>query len=233
MTKRACIILTAICLFFLLIIGTIVKRNNDKITLLTHNLEAVKDSLTTSKLENGDLLSSKQTLILDKKELSEELNISKNTIKEIEKTLNSKIAHIAKLEAQIKLKDTIWMKPDTVYVKENYTIKKFTWHDEWAMVKSSVIGDNVNNSKMTIDKLYINTPVEVGLTEDYNFWVKTPNPYIVINGITSAVIDGSPIKAKDKRFHHGIYVGFGFNYGLFNRSWDFGPHAGYGFMYSF
>lgn len=234
MNKTGWIVLIIELLIFIGILGTVMKVNYDKIDLLEHNLETQKESLNSIKLENGELLSIQQSLIASKSELYDELNITKSDIKKLEKTLNNKIAYIAKLEAQVDLKDTVWMKPDTVYLKDNNnTIKNFTWNDDWAYIKSSIYGSTIQNSKLSITALNINVPLEIGLTEDYDFWAKTSNPYITFTNIQSGIIDGSPIKAKDKRFHHGIYGGFGFNYGLFGKTWDFGPQFGYGFMYSF
>jgi hypothetical protein len=63
--------------------------------------------------------------------------------------------------------------------------------------------------------------------------VKSPNPYITFTDINSVVMNNSSVKEREKRFHHGIYVGFGVQYGLFGKQWDFGPQGGYAFMYSF
>ena len=80
--------------------------------------------------------------------------------------------------------------------------------------------------------LYMNVPLMLGLTDDYKFWVKTDNPYVTFTNIDGAVIDNSSVK-KDKRLHHGISLGFGFQYGLFGKQFDFGPQFGYSFMLSF
>jgi hypothetical protein len=233
MTKKAWIAIIGLLISFAALFGTVTKNQNETIARLEHNLEASKDTLESVKLKNNELLFDKQILIVEKKELYDELEISKSDIKTLEKALNSKISYITKLEASIKLKDTVWMKPDTVFVKDNQTIKKFAWKDEWVSISSSIFGDNIKDSKLTVDNLNVNVPVQLGLTNDYNFWIKTPNPYITFTEINSAVIDGSTFHEKEKRLHHGVYVGFGFNYGMFNKSWDFGPHFGYGFMLSF
>ena len=233
MDKKAWFVIIMLLISFLLLFGTVTKNQNEKIALLEHNLEAAKDTLQAQKLENGELLTEKETLILKRREIYDELNVAKKDIKNLEKTLKNKIAYISKLEANIKFKDTIWMKPDTVFITPHNTVKKFVWKDEWASINSTIYGDSIKNSKMTIDNLSVVAPIQIGLTEDYTFWVKTANPYITFSNIESAVIDGSSVKKKEKRFHQGIFVGFGLNYGLIHQSWDLGPNFGYGFMFSF
>ena len=51
--------------------------------------------------------------------------------------------------------------------------------------------------------------------------------------MSTATIYGSVIAPKPKRFHHGIFIGFGVNYGIITNKIDIGPSFGYGFMYSF
>jgi hypothetical protein len=79
----------------------------------------------------------------------------------------------------------------------------------------------------------MNVPLQIGLSDDYRFWAKSENPNVTFTDIQSAVINNTSVKEKEKRFHHGIYVGFGVQYGLFGNQWDFGPQAGYALMYSF
>ena len=43
----------------------------------------------------------------------------------------------------------------------------------------------------------------------------------------------SEIAKKEKHFHHGIYLGFGINYGIINKVLDVGPSFGYCVVYTF
>ena len=233
MSKKSWIILIAEALVFILILGSITKCQSDKIDRLEHNISAYKDSIEYVEMKNGELMAMKESLILSESEAREELKITKDELKDLKKKLDSDIAYIAKLESKIGIKDTVWMKPDTVFVKDGVSIKKFNWTDKWTSINASVQGSSIDDSKLGISGIKMNVPLELGLTDDYKFWVKSENPHITFTDINSAVIDNSSVKQKEKRLHHGIYVGFGVQYGLFGKQWDFGPQAGYALMYSF
>ena len=126
------------------------------------------------------------------------------------------------------------MKPDTVYVTNDNTItKQFSWNDDWTNMTASVFGNTIEDSKLSVNSLNMNVPLELGLTDDYKFWVKSENPHVNFTNIKSTVIDNSSVKEKEKRWNHGISIGFGFQYGLFGKTWDFGPQLGYSLEYSF
>lgn len=233
MSKKSWIIIIAETLVFLFLLGSVIKCSNDRIDRLEHNIGAYKDQIEYVEMQNGELMAAKQSLILSEEELREELNISKRELKDLKKKLDDDIAYIAKLEGQVGLKDTVFMKGDTVFIEKGYTIKQFSWEDKWTSILASVKGSDIASSELFIESFNMNAPLEVGLTDDYRFWAKTPNPYIKFTDIQGAVIHGSEANKKEKRFHHGIYVGFGVHYGLFGKQWDFGPSGGYGFTYSF
>jgi hypothetical protein len=79
----------------------------------------------------------------------------------------------------------------------------------------------------------MDVPLEFGLTDGYKVFVKSSNPYVKFDEINSVVVDGSSVKKKQKRWHHGITAGFGVHYGLVQSNWDFGPGVMYGVTYSF
>lgn len=234
MTKKSWIILIIEALVFIALLGTVSKCSRDKIDTLEHNIDAYKDRIEYVEDRNENLMAIKSSLILSESKALGELEISKAEIKDLKKKLDDDIAYIAKLESQIALKDTVFMKPDTVYVtNDNIITKQFSWSDDWTNMTASVFGNTIEDSKLSVNSLNMNVPLELGLTDDYKFWVKSENPYVNFTDIKSAVIDNSSVKEKEKRFNHGIYLGFGFQYGLFGSNWDFGPQFGYGFMYSF
>ena len=234
MTKKSWIILIIEALVFIALLGTVSKCSRDKIDTLEHNIDAYKDRIEYVEDRNENLMIIKSSLILSEEEARKELELSKAEIKNLKKKLNDDIAYIAKLESQVALKDTVWMKPDTVYVTNDNTItKQFSWNDNWTNMTASVFGNTIEDSKLSVNSLNMNVPLELGLTDDYKFWVKSENPYVNFTDIKSTVIDNSSVKAKEKRFHHGISIGFGFQYGLFGKTWDFGPQFGYSLEYSF
>lgn len=233
MSKKSWILLIIEALVFILLFGSITKCNNDKIDNLERNIYAYKDTIEYVEMQNGELMAMKESLILSESEAREELDITKKEFKDIKKKLDSDVAYIAKLESQIGLKDTVWMKPDTVFIKNGISTKTFNWSDDWATIRASVSGESIADASMSIINLNMKVPVTIGLSDNYTFWIKSPNPYAAFTSIKSAVIENSSVKKKEKRFHHGIYVGFGVQYGLFGKQWDFGPQAGYALMYNF
>ena len=234
MTKKSWIILIIEALVFIALLGTISRCSRDKIDTLEHNIGAYKNEIELVEAKNGELIAIKESLILSESEIKEELNLTKLEIKELEKQLDADIAYINKLEAEISIKDTLWLKPDTVFVKTDGTyVKTFEWKDGWTKINTSVSGNSIMDSKLTLNYLKIDVPLELGLTDDYKFWVKSENPYVNFTDIKSAVINNSSVKEKEKRWHHGISLGFGFQYGLFGKTWDFGPQLGYSIEYSF
>ena len=234
MTKKSWIIIIAEAILFIFLMGSFVTCSNNKVDLLKHNINSYKDSIEYVTLQNGQLLATQESLILSEAEARKELEITKNELKNLKDKLNEDIAYIAKLETQINIKDTLWMKPDTVFVQNDGTyVKTFDWFDKWTKLNAAVYGNNINDSKLTLNSLSIDVPLELGLSDDYEFWVTSENPYVTFTDINSVVINNSIVKRREKRFHHGVYAGFGFHYGLFGKSWDFGPQIGYGIEYSF
>lgn len=233
MNKKAWIIITLETIIFSLILGIVIIYSNSKVNILEHNINAYKDTIEHVTLKNNELLISKNSLILSESELREELDISKNELKELKQKLNSKVAYISKLESNINIKDTIYLFIDTIYTNNNIITKKFLISDEWLSAHAVVEGHTIEDSKLSITSLNIPLPVSVGLTDDYTFFVKTPNPYVTITNINGAVVNKSQLAKREKHFHHGIYLGFGINYGIINKSLDIGPSFGYCISYTF
>lgn len=220
-------------LLFLFITGIMSRCNSNKVDVLENNIIAYKDSLKTVSLKNGELMSYKQTLILDNEVMREELGITKNEVKELEKQLDSKIASINRLNSLLSMKDTVFMKGDTVYIDNDITSKKFGWSDTWMSFNADVTGKSIAESILSIYNFKAKVPIEFGITNDYKVWAKSSNPNFVVEDMTGTVIYGSTVYPKPKRFHHGISLGLGINYGLLSKQIDIGPSLIYGFTYSF
>lgn len=220
-------------MLFLAILGTVVKCSNDRIERLENNVDAYKTEMEVVKTQNGELMAVRQSLMLTESELREELDLTKKEYRELEKTLADDIAYIAQLEAMVAVPDTIYMKGDTVYIKDDYTIKIFEWENNWMRLGAEVYGGSIETSELSVFDISMDVPLEFGLTDGYKVFVKSPNPYVKFQELNSVVVTGSSVKKKDKRFHHGITAGFGIHYGLSQRNWDFGPGVMYGLTYSF
>lgn len=224
------IIETALLIVAIMMIG---RCSHVKISDLEHNISAYKSHIEYVETKNGELISSRESLIMSEKQTREELEMTRQEYRDIERKLDDKIAYISRLESQLRHKDTIYLKADTVYVSNNSIFKNFTWRDEWSAIDATVSGLTIEDSRLSITSLSTRIPVEVGLTDDYKIWVKSSNPNVEFTSITGSVIQNSSLDDRKRRLHHGVSIGFGFQYGLFGRTFDFGPQLGYSLQFNF
>lgn len=220
-------------LLFIAVIMMMSKCNRDNIFDLEQNINAYKNHIEVVETKNGELMTIKESLILKEKEIREELEMTKNEYRDIEKQLEGSIAYIAQLKSKVGMKDTIWMKPDTVYINNDITFKHFSWMDQWNTIDASLSGHTISDSRLSINSLSIKVPLEVGLSDDYKIWVKSENPNVEFTDIKGSVVQNSNMDDRKLRFRHGFHAGFGFHYGLFGRTFDFGPQAGYSLQFNF
>lgn len=221
------IIIGAICLLALIgCLSYIFKLRND-LKVSEQNLATSREQIQTLTLKNGRQLATINSYILDKKQLQEYLDISKAEIKELEKKVG-KISYISKIETKI-LFDTIVVEGirDSTSIDTVYNV---VYDSEWIKFKSK---NTIKNDKLYVDyrDFDIPVPLQVGLTNDYRIWVKSDNPYLNIVNIQGAVIEGSRINPKPKRFGLGIQVGVGGQYDLIQQRFGVGPYVGVGVTY--
>lgn len=234
MNKKSWIVIVLEAIMFIILLGAISRCSSDKIDLLEHNISAYKSQVELVELENSNLLIAKESLILSESQAREELEMTKEETRELKKKLGSAVAQINKLQSQIELKDTVYMKGDTVYVdKKDNTTKIFTWNDQWTSLNAKVFGKSVKDSQMSIYDLKMNIPITFGVTIDYKVFVTSPNPYVKFTDMTSATIYGSSVAPKKKKWNFSVHGGIGVHYGLFGQAVDVGPYIGIGCSYNF
>ena len=234
MNKKSWIVIVLEAIMFIILLGAISRCSSDKIDLLEHNISAYKSQIEYVELENSNLLIAKESLILSESQAREELEMTKEETRELKKKLGSAVAQINKLQSQVELKDTVYMKGDTVYVdKKDNTNKIFTWNDQWTSLRAKVWGTSIQNSQLSIYDLKMNIPITFGVTDDYKVFATSPNPYVTFDDMTSATIYGSSIAPKRKRWNFSAHGGIGVHYGLFGQAVDVGPYIGVGCSYSF
>lgn len=219
--KKICII-QSIFIVILLIFGWLYYKNSsDNINILKHNIEASKDTVKITRLENKKLLYEKLAYISKGNDLDSQLNISKSEISELKNKLKN-INNITKIESQI-LFDTIYIKTNI----ENNNIYSFNYDDPWLKFKGISAPDSTKIYNISIPTNFI-----VGLSDNYNIFIKTDNPYMNINNITGSILDKKLFKSKNY-WTNGITIGLGIQYGIFNKKFDVGPQISYGFTYHF
>lgn len=234
MSKKSWVIIVLEAIMFIILLGSIARCSSDKIDLLEHNISAYKSQIEYVELENSNLLIAKESLILSESQAREELEMTKKETRELKKKLGSAVAQINKLESMIELKDTVFMKGDTVYVdKKDNTTKIFTWNDQWTSLKAKVWGSSIQDSQLSIYDLKMNLPIMFGVTNDYKVFATSPNPYVKFTDMSSATIYGSSVAPKRKRWNFSAHGGIGVHYGLFGQAVDVGPYIGAGCSYNF
>ena len=221
-------------MLFLFIMTMMNRCNSEKVEVLETNIIGYRDSLKTVELKNGEFVSFKQSLILSNEALREELDMSKSEVKDLEKKLDSKIAQVNKLSSMLEMKDTVFMKGDTVYINSDSTSTKiFKWRDNWTELTANITGTSIIESNLALYDFRIKVPLEFGITEDYKVWAKSPNPYLIIEDISSATVYGSTIYPKKKRWSWGLQAGFGAGYDVISKRFVVGPYMGAGVEYNF
>ena len=229
--KKVIIISLIEALLFIFVIISISQCSNQKIKNLDQNFIASRDKINELTLENGNLLAERSAYIVKNNELEEILNITKQEKKDIERKLNDKIAYISTIESNIRV-DTLEL-VNTVIIKDSSTINiRFNYDDKWVKFSGSSYYKN-DKSKTTIFDINVNTPLKVGLTNDLTIFVESENPYLNITNIEGAVIDGSTLHPKKKRWNLSLHGGVGVHYGLFSQKVDVGPYVGAGISYNF
>ena len=204
----------AIILFHVLIIISgicFVWKYNSNENIYKQNLKASQDTIRVLKMENGNLLYERDAYILRETELTSVLNYNSKEIRELKDKLGS-IETITKIETIIET--------DTIYtpIASDFSFKLA---DPWFNVDGKVEDD-----KVIIHGISFPLTINTGFTKDNKVFVKTDNPYV-------NVIEFNGSQSPKVNVKHEVVVGLGLQYGLFNKSLDFGPSISYGFVIEF
>ena len=206
------------------------QRKKNDIEVYKNNISVLNSELDSVRLKNGEMLYEINSLILEKNELEEYLDISKKEVKELEKTLKSKIAYIAQIEGQVKI-DTLLLH-DSIYIDANGNMSLyFDYEDKWVTLRGHSTQTTFDDFYTCLDTLSMNVPLEVGLSEDYRIFVKSSNPYMYITDVKGAMIEESKIRKMSKRFGLCVYLGWGIQYGVIHQKFDTGVQLGAGVYY--
>lgn len=234
MNKKTLLIIIVEALLFLCIISGILVYKNEKIDDLDQNFKASQNELYQLELKNRDVITVRDLYIIKEKELLELLDIKNDEIKDLKKKLNSSINYIADIESQINV-DTITIIKDSIsYLTPSIVTSDFCYYDEWLHFNgSSTMNLETDKNEVIINNLDMNIPIRTGLTDDYQIFIQSDNPYVEFSSIEGAVIDKSKLNPKKDRWNFGIQLGIGTQYGIINNSFDVGPYLGVGVQYNF
>lgn len=207
-----------------------------ELSFKTHNIEVLTDSLHSWKTKEGEWLFEKGLIITENKESLEKLTSLKNSeIKQLEKELSSKLLLISQLTGEIDLlKNNIKeLEVSLEEGKDSLEYKlKFNFNDSWRTIEGYTLLQSYEkpisfNTYLTKD--IINLNLKTGLTQDFHIFITSDCPYININSIDGAIIDPSKFSSTErpKRWYFGPVAGYGYNIGP-NK---FGIFLGFGIGY--
>lgn len=223
--KNIAIIVSGIVIIIFLIYIQNLKRDRD---IIDHNYNTIKDSIEVISTKYDSVVWVKNSLILDKKDLIKELDLSKKEIKALEKKLQSTIAYYSSISGIIQhdtvtMHDTAWVEDKDINIISDYS-------DRWCDLSVyTIVNDTIATS--TLERLKIDVPIQIGLTDDYKIFVKSDNPYFNCTNIESAIIDDSNIHKKERRLSSGLHAGIGMQYNILNKNIGVGPQVGIGINY--
>ena len=225
--RKSIISLIVEAVLFIGIISFGYKVMNGKLETSEQNLLAYKGQMEQLELKNGELIATRDSYILDKKNLEEALNVSKSEVKDLEKKLNSSLAYIANMESQIRIDTVTIVKDSIIYDEGDIAQIHFDYDDDWFGVKGTtdLTGPEITTSLYDI-KMYV--PIQWGMMDNYKIFVKSDNPYVSFTNLDGAVIDGSKLIPKQRKFGLSVQGGFGVNYDLLKKNLGVGPYLGFG-----
>lgn len=225
--RKSIISLVVEAVLFLGIISFGYKLMNGKLETSEQNLIAYKGQMEQLELKNGELISTRDSYILDKKNLEDALEVSKDEVKMLEKKLESSLAYIANMETQVRIDTVTIVKDSIIYDEGDIAQIHFEYNDDWFGVKGTtdLMGPEITTSLYDI-KMYV--PIQWGMMDNYKIFVKSDNPYVSFTNLDGAVIDGSKLIPKQRKFGLSVQGGFGVNYDLINKNLGVGPYLGVG-----
>lgn len=234
-TNRVFLAIIGVLVALLLTLGYSMRemRNDNKI--LDNNYHAALEQVDVLRLKNGNLLAERSSFVASISDLERLLNISKKEVSELQRKLAGKLLYISKLEEEIEFRDEHPSVDTLTVYKDSSFIYKFSFSNDWYSVAGT---SSINNflATTTLDKVKMNIPLTVGLTEDWKIFVETPNPYVSFNSINGAVLDRDTYLKQKKVQRWGLSISLGF-YGGYNligtRKFYLGPGGGIGVSYKF
>lgn len=231
MDKKSILVVVLEALLFLAIISFGYRSMDNKLDISNQNIKAYKGQVEQLELKNGELLRIKDSYILEKNELQEQFDMSKQEIRDLQKKLNSSLAYISRLEANVKIDTIREVRDSIIYINDTDRDVKFKYQDDWFSMEgmTQLRGPNSNTELYNIS---MDVPLNIGLSDMYQLFVTSPNPYVSFTNMEGALIEGSKLYPKPKRFSMGIQGGFGPGYDIITKQMTLGIYVGFGFQWN-
>lgn len=219
-------------LIFLVVITFGYRMMDSKLDISEQNIIAYKGQVEELELKNGELIKVRDSYILEKNELQEMFDMSKKEVRDLQNKLNSSLAYISKLEADVRIDTIREVKDSIVYINSTDRDIHFKYSDDWF----SLDGLTKMRGMESLTELYnvrMTVPLQIGLTDMKQLFVTSPNPYVSFTDIEGAFIEGSNLYPKRKKFNFGVQGGFGLGYDIITKQLTLGPYLGAGIQYNF
>ena len=201
------IIIIILIIFIIGLFGWCIHLRN-RLNISNQNLHTSQSKIEQLQLENGKIVSIRDSYIVSNKELKEQLELSNKEIRTLKKRLGEKPKVITKIETVFE-RDTLELFKQIDY---------FSYKDDW-------MSFNYNPQYQSITDFSMKTAINIGYTNDKVF-VYSDNPYLNINAVEN-------FKREEKHWNFGFNFGIGLNYGLINKRVDVGPTVSVGVNYKF
>lgn len=224
-------------IIFIAIIAGVYGFLSNKLDISEQNVVAAYGKVEELTLKNGDLMAVRDSHITTINNLENQLNITTKEAKELQRKLNSKIAYISELESQVRVDSIVTVRDSIIYVDNTAKkmIASFHYDDKWMSFNGEnefTFGENYE-CNTTLHNFTMRTPLVVGLTNDYQIFVKSANPYVQFTDIEGAVIDKQALRPRKKRFSWGLQFGVGAMYDVWHKQVAVGPYGGLGVEINF
>ena len=201
------------------------KHNYDTVQ---NNIVALTDSIEYYECKTGELVAQKTMLIGEIKDLKESYSKELNCLYD---DLNSMKRKNAQMAAQLKgfidnpVKDTIW-KYDTIKFEKSL-IQPFDFSNKWRILSGNItLKDDTIGLNIKEDQVFFDYTIAI---EDDCIYIKSDNPYVKYDYVTAI----QEQHKKPKHWNIGFQAGFGFQYGMINKTIDVGPYLGVGVSWGF
>jgi hypothetical protein len=224
-------------IIFIAIIAGVYGFFSNKLDISEQNVVAAYGKVEELTLKNGELIAVRDSHITTINNLENQLNITTKEAKELQRKLNSKIAYISELESQVRIDSIVTVRDSIIYVDNTAKkmIASFHYDDKWMNFNGEnefTFGENYE-CKTTLHNFTMRTPLVVGITNDYQIFVKSDNPYVQFTDIEGAVIDKQALRPRKKRFSWGLQFGVGAMYDVWHKQVAVGPYGGLGVELNF
>ena len=225
--RKSIISLIVEAVIFISIISFGYKVMDKKLDTSEQNLIAYKGKMEQLELKNGELLTTRDSYLLDKYKLEEELGITKKEVKDLEKKLESTLAYISNIESEVRIDTIETVRDSIIYINDSDIDIKFNYSDEWLSFNGLTQIRNIQ-SNTSLGDVNIKVPLTIGLTDNYKIFIQSDNPYVNFTSMEGAVIDGSKLIQKQRKFGLSVQGGFGVTYDILSKGLGVGPYLGLG-----